>query len=43
MNPDYLEIRRLFTTTNNEDSDIAPPAYIGDKFPDAAIGIQIKL
>ena len=28
---------------SDDESDIAPPAYIGDKFPDAAIGMQIKL
>jgi hypothetical protein len=36
-------MRKLFITTNNEESDIAAPAYMGDKFPEAAIGIQIRL
>jgi hypothetical protein len=36
-------IRKLFKTTNNEDADMAAAAYIGDRFPLAAIGIPTKL
>ena len=38
----YL-IRKLFTTTNSEEIDIAPAAYIGAKFPLAATGMQTML
>jgi hypothetical protein len=36
-------MRKLFITTNSEESDIAAAAYIGDKFPLAAIGMNIRL
>jgi len=38
----YL-IRKLFSTTNSDDKDIAAAAYIGDKLPLAATGMQTKL
>jgi hypothetical protein len=36
-------MRKLFSTTNKDDSDIAAAAYIGDKLPLAAIGINATL
>ena len=33
----------MFKTTNSEEQDIAAAAYIGDKFPLAAIGIPTIL